>query len=174
PHGVLLTAYLKDGWNLPEWAIGTFRGAGAFFGLISTALFPWVINRWGLLKGTKQFILFQTLAVLGGLGFFFLGGLAGQIGFLTFILFSRIGLYGFSLGETQIRQVGIAPEVRGEVNGFASALTGIATLVLYGAGALLPSTADFKYLVIGSVVFVVIACMVYLLWLRRIRSSGVL
>ncbi|MBC7370706.1 MAG: ABC transporter substrate-binding protein [Bdellovibrionaceae bacterium] len=171
PHGVLLTAYLKDGWQLPEWAIGAFRGGGAFFGLIATAIFPWAIRRWGLLNGTRNFIIYQTATVLIALAFFFSGGIAGQVGFLVFILLSRVGLYGFSLGETQIRQVGISPETRGEVNGFASALTGIATLVLYGAGALLPSTQDFQFLVIGSALFVALACAVYLVWLRVVRSD---
>lgn len=41
PHGVLLTGFLKDGWQVPEWMIGLFRGSGAFFwtcshGLISS------------------------------------------------------------------------------------------------------------------------------------------
>ncbi len=165
PHGVLLTGFLKDGWHLPEWAIGAFRGAGAFFGLLATLLFPWAEKRWGLLKGTQNFIYFQAAALIIGLGFFFNGGLIGQIGFLVFILLSRTGLYGFSLGETQIRQLGIHPSVRGEVNGFASALTGVATLILYGAGALLPTTGDFKFLIAGSVFFVVIASILYTKWL---------
>ncbi len=165
PHGVLLTGFLKDGWHLPEWAIGAFRGAGAVFGLLATFLFPWAEKRWGLLRSTRNFIYCQTAALIVALVFFFAGGLTGQIGFLIFILLSRTGLYGFSLGETQIRQIGINPEVRGEVNGFASALTGVATLVLYGAGALLPRTSDFKFLIVGSVFFVFVASLLYTKWL---------
>lgn len=166
PHGVLLAGFLKDGWELPDWAIGTFRGAGAFFGLLATLLFPLAMKRWGLLIGTRNFIVYQAMTLLIALAFFFTGGAIGQIGFLVFILLSRIGLYGFSLGEMQIRQTRIAPSVRGEVNGFASALTGVATLILYGAGALLPSTDDFKFLIIGSVVFVAIGCFTYIGWLE--------
>lgn len=171
PHGVLLAGFLKDGWHLPEWAIGVFRGAGAFFGLLATAIFPWAERKWGLLVGTRNFIVYQTGTLIVALAFFFVGGLPGQIGFLIFILFSRVGLYGFSLGEMQIRQVGIAPAVRGEVNGFASALTGIATLGLYGAGTLLPSTDDFGILIVSSVAMVAVGCVVYLVWLTRQRPS---
>ncbi len=167
PHGVLLAAFLKDGWQLPEWAIGIFRGAGAFFGLLATAIFPWAERKWGLLIGTRNFIIFQTGTLLVGLAFFAVGGLSGQIGFLVFILFSRIGLYGFSLGEMQIRQLKINPASRGEVNGFATALTGIATLVLFAVGALLPSTKDFAWLVFGSVSFVAVGCVTYIIWLRK-------
>lgn len=167
PHGVLLAAFLKDGWQLPEWAIGTFRGAGAFFGLLATILFPFVIRKFGLLKGTQGFIVYQALILILGLILFFIPGISGQIGFLICILLSRIGLYGFSLGEMQIRQIGINPNVRGEVNGFANALTGIATLFLYGAGALLPETADFKLLIVASVFFVSIGALTYILWQRK-------
>jgi solute carrier family 40 (iron-regulated transporter), member 1 len=50
PHGVLLTAFLKDGWNSPEWMIGLFRGLGAVFGLAATVLFPMLLRlmSWGL------------------------------------------------------------------------------------------------------------------------------
>ena len=173
PHGVLLTAFLIDGWALPEWAIGTFRGLGACFGLLATVLFPMITERLGLVKGSRVFILFQAVMVACALIFFLSGGIMGQVGFLACILLSRIGLYGFSQGEMQIRQVGIAPSVRGEVNGFASALTGIATLGLYGAGALLPSTADFRFLVAGSVAMVVLGAVIFFVWSSgEERSTG--
>ncbi len=167
PHGVLLAGFLKDAWKLPEWGIGSFRGAGAFFGLAATIVFPVFVKKWGLLKSTKRLIQFQSLMLLCGLFCFYQSeNLWGQIGFLIFILFSRIGLYGFSLGEMQVRQTRINPDVRGKVNGFASALTGVATLFLYAAGALLPKTSDFRILVIGSVLFVCIGAFTFSRWLR--------
>lgn len=166
PHGVLLAAFLKDGWNLPEWAIGTFRGCGALFGLIATVVYPRVAQRFGLLRGSQAFIMFQAATVTLALFCFLGGGLPGQIGFLVFILLSRIGLYGFSLGEMQIRQVGITPSTRGKVNGFANALTGIATLALFGAGALLPSTDEFKILIFSSVAAVLFALCIFTFWMR--------
>ena len=171
PHGVLLTGFLKDGWNMPEWSIGVFRGGGAVFGLLATLAFPWAVKKWGLIQSARNFILYQTLMLIISLGFFYMDGFIGQLGFLVFILFSRVGLYGFSLGEMEIRQLGIHPAVRGKVNGFASALTGIATLFLYAAGTLLPSTNDFRILIVGSVVFVAIGCLTYLVWLGRNAKS---
>ena len=168
PHGVLLAGFLKDAWDLPEWAIGTFRGAGAFFGLAATIVFPLVVKKRGLKKSTQSLIIFQSLMLLLGLLCFFTSqSLWGQVGFLVFILLSRIGLYGFSLGEMQIRQTGIDPAVRGQVNGFATALTGVATLILYGVGALLPKTSDFRILVFGSVFFVCVGAFIYSRWLSR-------
>lgn len=167
PHGVLLTGFLQDGWKVPEWIIGLFRGSGAFFGLAATLLFPFALKFMNVKKVSGIFLAFQAVMVIAAYGFFHLGGPIGQNGFLILILFSRIGLYGFSLGEVQIRQEGIPTDARGRVNGFANALTGIATLVLFGAGAILPTTDDFEYLVLLSVSCVVIALVIYGLWLRK-------
>ena len=164
PHGVLLTGYLKDAWNMPEIVVGAFRGLGALFGLLSTILFPIIVSKFGLIKGSRTFILFQTVMLLFALVFFYIPTQLGQYGFLIFILFSRVGLYGFSLGEMQIRQVGIAAHQRGEVNGFADALTGIATLILFAFGTLLPSTSQFSLLVTGSVVFVILGAIIFSFW----------
>jgi iron-regulated transporter 1 len=164
PHGVLLTGYLKDAWKMPEVVVGAFRGLGALFGLLSTVLFPIVVSKFGLIKGSRSFILFQTVLLLLALGFFWIPTQVGQYGFLIFILFSRVGLYGFSLGEMQIRQLGIAAHERGEVNGFADALTGVATLALFTFGTLLPSTSQFSILVTGSVGFVALGAIIFSLW----------
>ncbi|MBK9324224.1 MAG: ABC transporter substrate-binding protein [Bdellovibrionaceae bacterium] len=171
PHGVLLTAYLKDGWNLPELTIGIFRGLGALFGLLATVLFPLILRRVSVNRASFLFLSFQAVMLVIGYLLFLRADSFGQIGFLVLILFSRVGLYGFSLGEMQIRQTGIGPQVRGEVNGFANALTALATIGLYGAGVALPSTEDFKYLVLSSVGFVVLALVVYGSWYRRQSKS---
>lgn len=167
PHGVLLTAYLKDGWKLPELMIGIFRGMGALFGLLATVLFPFLLKRVSVNRASFLFLSFQAAMLVIGYLLFLRADSFGQIGFLALILFSRVGLYGFSLGEMQIRQTGIGPQVRGEVNGFANAVTALATIGLYGAGVALPSTEDFKYLVLSSVGFVVLALLVYGSWYRR-------
>lgn len=170
PHGVLLTAFLKDGWKLPELTIGVFRGLGAVFGLLATVLFPLVVKKMSVKNTALVFLSFQTTVLVIGYYFFLRGDQIGQFGFLALILFSRIGLYGFSLGEVQLRQTSIAPEVRGEVNGFANALTALATIGLFGAGVALPSTDDFKYLVLSSVAFVVLALAVYWNWNRKAQQ----
>lgn len=167
PHGVLLTAFLKDGWRLPELTIGIFRGAGAIFGLLATVLFPITLKKMSVEKASFSFLAFQAIMLGFGYILFLRADSFGQIGFLVTILFSRVGLYGFSLGEMQIRQTGIAPLHRGEVNGFANALTALATIGLFGAGVALPSTKDFKYLVLTSVGFVLVALVTYGIWYRR-------
>ena len=171
PHGVLLTAFLKDAWMMPEWIIGSFRGAGALFGLAATVLFPIAVRKWKVKKASLLFLGFQGLTLIFGYLLFLRGDQFGQLGFLTLILFSRIGLYGFSLGEMQIRQEGIQENVRGEVNGFANALTSLATLGLFASGVILPTTEDFRYLILSSVAFVVIAFLIFVYWIQKFKFS---
>lgn len=170
PHGVLLTAFLKDGWKIPELTIGVFRGLGAVFGLVATVLFPIAVRKLNVHRASYLFLSFQTAMVCTALGVFLFADSFGHGGFLAFILLSRVGLYGFSLGEMQIRQIEIAPAVRGEVNGFASALTALATIGLFGAGVALPSTDQFKFLIFSSCGFVVMALLVYGSWYRKSRK----
>lgn len=167
PHGILLTGFLKDGWQLPEWGIGTFRGLGGFFGLSATFLFPRLVKKIGLVGGCRAFLLFQLITVSLALMCFLRGSIGYQIAFLVLILLSRVGLYGFSLGEMQLRQLKIPESVRGSFNGFATALTGIATIGLYGFGALLPSTSDFIFLVVVSVMMVFVSFVLFESWVKR-------
>lgn len=173
PHGVLLTGYLKDEVNLPEFEIGLFRGLGAIFGLISTLTFPYFVKRIGLTKATGGHLLFQ----LGALGFaiaaFATAGSSWAIYlFLAGILLSRIGLYGFSNGEFELRQRLIPEFERGELNSFSSAMTTFATLILFAAGSVFPQTKDFEYLVYFSLLAVALANAGYGWFSQKVAAGG--
>ncbi len=160
PHGVLLTSYLKDGAKVSEMTIGIFRGLGALFGLIPTFLFAIIKEKKGLIKTSKYFVMFQFICVLASaLSFYYLNNIYV---FLALILFSRIGLYGFSIGETELRQILIPKEKRGEVNGIASSTTSMATLVLFLVASLIGNTANFGGMVIFSAIAVLISLLIFL------------
>lgn len=160
PHGVLLTSYLKDGARLSEMTIGIFRGCGAFFGLVPTFLFSIIKEKKGLIITSKYFVFSQFACVLAAaISFYFINNIYV---FLILILLSRIGLYGFSIGETELRQLLIPKENRGEVNGIANSTTSMATLVLFLVAALFGSTDNFGFMVIFSVVAVLISLGLYL------------
>ncbi|UOF01354.1 MFS transporter [Bdellovibrio reynosensis] len=171
PHGVLLAGYLKDQISLPESEIGLFRGLGALFGLISTFSFPFLVNKWGLIKSSKAHLAFQGgMLAVGILAFSFDDRFAVYV-FLICILFSRIGLYGFSNGEFELRQRLIPEAKRGELNSLSYLMTTLATLVLFVLGSLLPNTEDFKYLVYGSFVAVLLANFVFFRWSKHHRQN---
>ena len=160
PHGVLLTSYLKDGTKVSEMTIGLFRGFGALFGLIPTFLFSIIKEKHGLIKTSKLFVLFQFICVLAtAFSFFYLNNVYV---FLALILFSRIGLYGFSIGETELRQLLIPKDKRGEVNGIANSTTSMATLVLFLVASLIGDTANFGIMVVFSVLAVFAALVLFL------------
>jgi iron-regulated transporter 1 len=171
PHGVLLASWLKTQWDLPEAAIGAFRGLGAVFGLLATLAFPRALTKLSLVAATRLFIVWEALCLLGA-AVAFSRGEAALLWFAGFVLLSRIGLYGFSLGETEIRQLTIQPEVRGRVNGFAQALTSLATLGVYGSGAVLDAPSDFSVLVYGSVAFVCLGALSFCLWSWSRQASA--
>jgi iron-regulated transporter 1 len=163
PHGVLLTAWLKSEWKLPEVAVGIFRGLGAVFGLLATVLFPLVLKRFSLVSASRIFILWQA-ACLIGVGIAFAEGREAVWIFVALILLSRIGLYGFSLGETEIRQISIADGSRGRINGFAQALTSLATIGVYAGGTYYADAGGFAVLVYLSIGFVVFAAILFTAW----------
>ncbi len=170
PHGVLLSAWLKGEWNLSDAAIGIFRGLGAVFGILATMAFPALVVRLGLVAATRLMVMLEAACLL-------VAGLAYHLGqqfallFMAAILMSRFGLYGFSLGETEIRQRTISSAVRGRVNGFANALTSIATLIVYGAGSLMNNASQFGVLIYGSIASVTISVFVFALSSNRIRCA---
>ncbi len=88
----------------------------------------------------------------------------GNYFFLFMILFSRIGLYGFSLAESQMRQTYIGEDVRGRVNGTASALHSLGTLLLFSIGIAFPEPKDFIVLMYASVAAVLIAFLMMMPW----------
>lgn len=172
PHGVLLTSFLKGGWALSETSLGIFRGLGAVFGLLATLLFPKVRKRFGLVRGTWLFIGFQAVVLVLSLPFFYFRTANGLV-FLALVLVSRVGLYGFSLGETEIRQRSIPEGQRGKVNGVATALTSLATLILFAAGTLIASPQWFYLMVLFSVCAVCVGAAIYLRWSQKSLAQEV-
>ncbi|XGC79958.1 ABC transporter substrate-binding protein [Bdellovibrio bacteriovorus] len=172
PHGVLLAGYLKDQISLPESEIGLFRGLGALFGLISTFSFPYLVNKWGLIKSSKGHLAFQGIMLAVGIAAFSFDERSAVYVFLICILFSRIGLYGFSNGEFELRQRLIPEAKRGELNSLSYLMTTLATLVLFVLGSLLPNTEDFRYLVYGSLVAVLAANVVFFRWAKAHEKEG--
>lgn len=63
-------------------------------------------------------------------------------------IYSRIGLYGFILGEIEIPQRMIPEGVRGVVNGVATSLTGLSTVLLFALGSYVLSQRVFRCLLL--------------------------
>jgi iron-regulated transporter 1 len=159
PHGVLLTSYLKDGAKVSEFTIGLFRGAGAVFGLIPTFLYPILKSKMGITKASRLLLTTQFVCVFfAGISFYFVN--SSIYPFLILILFSRIGLYGYSIGETELRQALIPREKRGIVNGVANSITSLATLVLFFLGTVFGSFNNFGILIAISIISIALGLII--------------
>jgi iron-regulated transporter 1 len=161
PHGVLLTTWLLQNWNLSEVLLGVFRGLGAVFGLLATLAFPKIAAKVGLVRAAAFFVVWQAMCLLVA-GAAFSIGVSAHWWFIAAVLFSRIGLYGFSLGETEIRQRFV--QRRGVVSGQVNALTTAATLLVFGAGSMFTDQENFKWLIWGSVGAVGLAALLQVIW----------
>lgn len=164
PHGVLMTGYLKDGNLLSEFQISIFRGLGAFFGMIPTFLFPILNKKIGLARTTKLFLGFQAFCVLFA-SIAFQSSFNGSLYiFLIMLLFSRIGLYGFSIGESEARQLFIPQHLRGRINAVGVSITSFASLIIFVLGTLLPTSKDFGWLVWLSSLSVLVGFFILQKW----------
>jgi iron-regulated transporter 1 len=175
PHGVLLTTFLKGGWNIPEQDLGIFRGLGAVFGVSATLMFPFLVKKFKLIGAAGGLIVLQATAVSIAAAAYMTN--SSHWYFFSAILISRIGLYGFSQGEMELRQRWCADGEKGQINGFASAMNNSATLLLLLAGTFFTNPDDFVILVVGSAFFVCLGAVMFLMWAWQHRheklSSGV-
>ena len=175
PHGVLLTGYLKGAWQLSEFDLGLFRGLAAIFGITATVLYAKTVKIFGSYGTGKLFLTIQLLSVAASLPFFYWGSenLAYSWIFLSLLLVSRIGLYGFGLTELEFRQTMITEGQRGIINGMAQSMTTLATLVLFALASVLASHSDFHYMVIISLTSIFLSFLVYWRWCKTQKIAFV-
>ncbi|EFA86042.1 hypothetical protein PPL_01275 [Heterostelium album PN500] len=165
PHDPLLTAYLSSsGYTNLQLAI--FRGVGALFGLLSTFSFEPMVKRFGLANTTTIYIAEEGLMVLlAGLVFTVLPlTTATRYIFLILIVVSRVGLYGFELGEIHFVQRAVQDSIRGNISGVETSLTSLAMLAVYIGGLAVHSTANFSILIWLSIGFINIGVITLLFW----------
>ncbi len=173
PHGVLLAGYLKDGFGMSEFQISIFRGLGAFFGMVPTFLYPIMAHRYGFVKTSKLLLGFQTICIVTGSVILQIGFSGSLYVFLVMILFSRIGLYGYSIGESEARQLYIPHHCRGRINAVGVSLTSFATLIIFALGSLVPKTQNFSVLVWVSSISIIAGFLIILKWNPASQNSAV-
>jgi hypothetical protein len=171
PHGVVLTAYLQTRGLSPP-ALAAFRAAGALAGVGGMGAFGALRQRVGLRRLATVHLWILAAAVLTAASSFVatLGqdGLSAPMAtFLSMVVVSRFGLYGFDVAVLQLQQVHVDETLRGSVGSVESSLCSLGTAsVLVGT---LASTASgdpraFDLLVFASAGFVGSAAIVYTAW----------
>jgi iron-regulated transporter 1 len=169
PHGPVLTAFLSAGGQLDERALGVFRAAGAFLGILPTLFVPALLRRWPIRCVAFTFICFQAFCLVVAVTVLADTPYA-LFCFLLLIALSRIGLYGYSLCEIQLRQDLVPEALRGSTSGKLSVLTNACGLLIVGLSVLWGSVEDFHKLAIFSTASVCLAAMCVALSTFRSRT----
>ncbi|GAM17897.1 hypothetical protein SAMD00019534_010720 [Acytostelium subglobosum LB1] len=172
PHDPLLTAYLSSA-GYTNLQLGIFRGIGALFGLISTLLFEPLVRRFDMINTATIYIIEEGVTVLlAGLVFTLLPSTTvTKYIFLVLIVVSRVGLYGFEIGEIHFVQRGVKDEIRGNISGVESSLTSLAMLTVFAGGLIVNSTSNFWILVWVSIAFINLGGVTLLVWRFSGKSS---
>lgn len=167
PTSVFLTGHMVDGKHLDEMTISFYRGLGAIFGMIPTFIAPIVQKKLGVEKTAKLFLGLQATSLFMAALFFEIS----FVMFLSFILLSRIGLYGFTISESQIRQAYISKEKRGRINGLGMSINAFATLFLFAVGAYFHEKHNFNVLIWTSSISVSLSFLLLLTWKLKNDSN---
>jgi iron-regulated transporter 1 len=144
PHGMLLTAVLKSSYRLGDDTLGWFRSLGALLGILPTFFYAWLVRREGLVQSAALFIIFEAACLVGAS--VALSASLPILIFLTLVALSRIGLYGFTLAELEIRQERLGENIRGEVGGVCSALNYLLIIAIYLIAAVISNPEYFLFL----------------------------
>ena len=173
PHGVVLTAYLQTR-DVDPPALAIFRAAGALSGVAGMATFRAFSSRFDLRPLASAHLWVLAIAVATAAASFYAtegayGLTTPMAAFLTLVVISRFGLYGFDLAVLQLQQVHVDEQLRGSVGAVESSLCSLGTASLF-VGTLMTSSMPpeghpFDILVYLSSAFVGSAALVYTAWL---------
>jgi solute carrier family 40 (iron-regulated transporter), member 1 len=170
--GVQAIAYLKSVGVAATW-IALFQAGTSVMGIASTFVVVPAMRRMGNLRAGQFFLTLQLASLLPGVAAFFYlerESTVRVVLFLSAIIASRVGLWGFDLVEVQIMQLFIDERERGLINATESALTNLAWLFMLGLGLALPDPAQFGWLVAMSFSAVAVANIVYIVWWQHIMQ----
>jgi len=152
PHGNLLAAHLKDNLNVSEDILGALRSLGALVGILPTFYYARLQQRIGALSFAAYHILFQVINLfVAALCLHMFGYLWIS---LAAIVISRIGLYGFLLGATEILQREVPENIRMEVSSVSTSLKYAASMTLYISALVWSKSDEFAILSLLTVLII--------------------
>jgi len=150
----MFLAWLRS-QGLPEDEVGLARSAGAIAGVTGTLLFPLVSGMWGVAKTSWGCLLIEGTSLTVAMIFFSaMPTIRSWLGlcFLVCVVMSRLGLYAFDIGQSQILQTGTPPRLRGLINAQEQSLIAAQSLILSIACAIWNKPSQFGGLALTSTV----------------------
>lgn len=158
-HGVM-TVYVKvEGAS--DLVISLFRGAGALFGLLSTAIFPCLTPRVGLPAIAAASVVFQLAFIALGAAPLALNAIPSRDILLDVFqgstAVSRLGLWLADLAISQYTQETTGAAVLGSVQGTQRSVCAAFELLSYVATLVFADPAQFPVLMLGSLAAVALS-----------------
>mmetsp|Transcript_17728 Transcript_17728/g.43729 ORF Transcript_17728/g.43729 Transcript_17728/m.43729 type:complete len:572 (+) Transcript_17728:275-1990(+) len=169
--GAIMTAYLVwRGISLEQ--IGIWRGVSAAVGLAGTFVYKILSARIGLVNSGMLSVTVQFCCLSIGYASLFVDNLTISFAMLIVgVCSSRIGLWVFDISVTQLMQLNVADDVRGEVGGVQSSLNSFFFLLSFGLGILLPDPASFHVYASIGYIFVAAAVVCFAVGVYSKRDS---
>lgn len=175
-HGILLTAFLKAE-GVPPTILGGFRGAGALSGVLGVSIFPYIVSCSSLRSANVSYILTLVIGVSAATFAFFLGdslffkndttdiSTTVLYIFMSMIVVSRAGLYGFETGLMQHQQMLVDEKHRSLIGAFENSACNTATILLYAYGIIVGKPSRFGDLIMTGMCAVVTSLILYCTWI---------
>ncbi|CAJ1895553.1 unnamed protein product [Cylindrotheca closterium] len=169
--GAIMTAYLVwRGMALEQ--IGIWRGVSAALGLAGTVVYKFLSTQMDLVSSGMLSVTFQFCCLSLCYASLFVEDLnVSSIMLIAGVCSSRIGLWVFDISVTQLMQLNVADDVRGEVGGVQSSLNSFFFLLSFGLGILLPDPASFHVYASIGYIFVAAAAVCFAVGVYSKRDS---
>ncbi|CAJ1895513.1 unnamed protein product [Cylindrotheca closterium] len=169
--GAIMTAYLVwRGISLEQ--IGIWRGVSAAVGLAGTFVYKILSAKIGLVGSGMLSVTVQFCCLSIAYASLFVDNLTISFAMLIVgVCSSRIGLWVFDISVTQLMQLNVADDVRGEVGGVQSSLNSFFFLLSFGLGIILPDPASFHIYASIGYIFVAAAAVCFAVGVYSKRDS---
>ena len=169
--GGLFNAYLKVN-GTEDWMLGTMTGIAALIGLSATYVQPVITKRMGSRITGIALLWTQCLILLPVIVLLYYPHPATPFALMGLVALARFPLWGFDLVERHIMQTSIEVEHRGTISSVESAMTNVATLLIYVVSIVFPDPSQFIYLAIFSCLAIIMASLSFTFWSSRIAVGS--
>ena len=168
--GQMTTYLLSTGYN--SFHIAITRTVSITLEIAATFLAPWAMSRIGPIRSGIWFINWQMLCLLGAVTSFWLATtpLLAATGLVVGTILSRIGLWGFDLSTQVIVQEEVDAEHRGSFSSIEASAQNLFELCSYAMTVVASRPSQFRWPVLGSMLAVYAAGILYASFVRRRRG----
>ncbi|KAL3684740.1 hypothetical protein R1sor_002762 [Riccia sorocarpa] len=167
--GGLMTSFLAQSGINPAM-VGMFRSLCGVMGFVATFVSASVISKLGVLKAGAAALFFQAVLLAVAVGVYvtnFSGSQSSLIIFLSLIVVSRLGHWGYDLVDAQIFQTAIPEAQANQVGTAEMSLASLAELIMLGVAILASDVSYFGALATLSMISVASAAATYWHWLSN-------